>query len=152
MRIEVFRFLENEHETVSRILIGGQFVCAGLEDQHNAPKVNGETRIPAGVYNIIPRAFGGFFARYQRRFDPRSHPFMLEIESVPGFTDILIHIGNFDTDTAGCLLVGMSFTQNGSGRWMLRDSQEAYLLFYNQVRDAIIRGESVLIEFVDDFI
>ena len=37
-----------------------------------------------------------------------------EIKQVPNRSHILIHVGNYESDTSGCVLVGDSFSFNGS--------------------------------------
>ena len=65
---------------------------------------------------------------------------MLHVQDVTGFQFILIHIGNTDEDTAGCLLVGdQAVTTEGDMRVNL--SKVAYLKFYPLVIDAAEKGE-----------
>ena len=68
-------------------------------------KIKGETRIPAGTYNIGVRTVGGFHSRYVKKYGDL-HQGMLHVLDVPGFEYILIHTGNTDEHTMGCLLVG----------------------------------------------
>jgi hypothetical protein len=56
-------------------------------------KIYGQTAIPRGRYQVNPVWFG----RYAR--------LMPELQDVPGFTEIFIHPGATDKNTAGCLLV-----------------------------------------------
>jgi len=148
MKITVDRFLTNGRATVSRILINGiDLGFKGLEDEHRDKKVSGETRIPAGLYRLKPRNYGGFHARYKSRF-PNIHKSMIEIANVPNFTDVLIHIGNTESDTAGCLLVGKRYTEVG-GELMVTESTGAYLDIYGRIIDAVINGEAE-IEYIDN--
>ena len=76
------------------------------------------------------RTHGGLHKRCLRRF-PALHQGMLELAGVAGFSDILIHPGNTDRDTAGCILPG--FGAELTGRFRLRDSARAYCALYEQV-------------------
>ena len=68
------------------------------------------------------------------------HRGMLHVQDVPGFQYILIHIGNTDEDTAGCLLVGeQAVTSKGEMRVNL--SGNAYKEFYPLVVDAAEAGD-----------
>ena len=129
--------------------IGKRFLCYTLEDEHRALKVKGETRIPAGTYNIQLRNEGGFHSRYTKKY-PDIHRGMLHVVDVPGFEYILIHTGNTDEHTAGCLIVGDSQENN----IILRDgfvgkSVNAYKRIYPDIAKAIERGDDVTIEYVD---
>jgi hypothetical protein len=68
---------------------------------------------------------------------------MLHVQNVPGFTHILIHIGNDDDDTAGCLLVAdlaslRSYNLPG-------ESTTCYKRIYPPIAKAIESGEEVWI-------
>ena len=84
-----------------------KFLCYTLEDEHREDKIMSETRIPAGTYKLKFRNEGGFHNKYSKRFSS-IHKGMLEVCDVPNFKYILIHCGNDDSHTAGCLLLGDS--------------------------------------------
>lgn len=139
MEIIVDRFVSDDDSTVSRVNVDGSFVCFGLEDEFREDKVPNETRIPANSYSVGLRTEGGFHARYANRF-PDIHRGMLHIQNVPDFEFILIHCGNTDEDTAGCLLVGsQALTEPGDMR--IAQSTAAYRRLYTQVVDAAENGE-----------
>ena len=147
MHIKVERFSSDADTTLSTVWIDNQFECFGLEDEYREEKVSRETRIPAGQYIVALRTWGGFHKRYSRRF-PIFHEGMLEIRDVPGFSNILIHIGNTDEDTAGCLLLGQNAIAD-KGDMKISSSVIAYSLFYAKVLKAIKKGRQVTIEYVD---
>lgn len=76
------------------LTVDGVHECFTLEDELREDKVMGETAIPAGSYQLGLRK------------SPKFGPDTIEVLGVPGFSDILIHSGNRDEDTAGCVLVG----------------------------------------------
>ncbi|WP_417624973.1 DUF5675 family protein [Paremcibacter congregatus] len=146
MKITVTRFVSDNDSTISLIMVDGVFVCFGLEDEYRAAKVAGETRIPAGEYKVGVRNVGGFDARYATKFAD-IHDGMLHILDVPGFEYILIHVGNTDEDTAGCLLVG-ELADPAPGKMMVGRSVAAYRTFYPMVIKAA-RAGNLSIEIVD---
>ena len=129
--------------------VAGSFLAFTLEDEHRTEKVYGQTRIPAGVYPLKIRTHGGFHNRYSAKFD--FHEGMIEICDVPNFTDVLMHIGNDDGDTAACLLVGDSSTQNITGPGFIGSSTQAYERVYKQILADIKASPNgqVLIEYRD---
>lgn len=147
MKLKLLRFSSGQDSTLGALYVGGKFVCFTIEDEHRDVKVPGETRIPAGSYQLRLRGWGGFHNRYLGRF-PDLHEGMLEIVGVPGFTDILLHCGNTDFDTAGCLLVGDGVHENVSTRGYLTASEPAYRRLYPPVAHAIKNG-GANIEIVD---
>lgn len=124
---------------------GRRFLAFTLEDEARTLKVAGETRIPAGRYRITLRKEGGFHNRYSRKF-PEMHQGMLWVRNVPNFTYVLIHIGNDDDDTAGCLLVGSSADKDAG---FVGRSTQAYKEVYPRIRDALLADEPVWITYVD---
>lgn len=147
MRLEVVRINSAEDSTLGvlyeRLPSGRRFLSFTLEDEFRTQKRWGETRIPAGTYPITLRTTGGHHARYLRRY-PQFHHGMLWVRDVPNFEYILIHIGNTDDDTAGCLLVGDVAKHTSIGQ-----SAVAYQRIYRHVAPAVQRGEVVTIQYTN---
>ena len=146
MKITVNRVASNTDETLSIVSIDGKPFCFGLEDEYRENKVVGETRIPSGEYKITLRTVGGFHARYLEKFSS-FHRGMLWIRDVPGFEYILIHVGNTDEDTAGCLLIGDGATIDGSIK--IIQSSIAYKKLYQKVIGSAMAG-TLFIEYLDN--
>ena len=153
MRLQVLRFSSQADCTHGLLFelndIKKHFLCYTLEDEARVLKVKGETRIPAGIYKIELRKEGGFHNRYSKKY-PGIHRGMLHVTDVPGFEYILIHTGNTDEHTAGCLIVGDSQENNliySDG--FVGKSVNAYKRIYPSIAKAIEQGEEVTIEYVD---
>lgn len=147
MVILVDRFISDDDSTISRVMVDGTFVCFGLEDEYREEKVSKETRIPAGTYRLTLRTEGSHHSRYLTKF-PDFHKGMLHVRDVPNFKWILIHIGNTDEDTDGCLLVG-SQAITDPGEMKIISSTVAYKLLYPMVVDAAA-NETLSITFLDN--
>lgn len=143
MRIEVKRYNRQSDFTQSLIFLDGKFECYGLEDEIRPQKLYAETAIPKGIYKIELRKEGRFHQNYSKKFS-HFHEGMLHVTNVPGFEYILIHIGNTDDDTAGCLLVGRSALKDS-----IAESTIAYQAMYQKVISAFEHGEEVTIEYLD---
>lgn len=120
-------------------MTGAEFLCYTLEDEERTEKMFGETRIPSGTYKLGLRTHGGFHERYSEKFS--FHFGMVEVLDVPGFTDILIHIGNDDDDTAGCLLVGDTASQNITKPGFVGSSTDAYKRVYRKILKDLNAGD-----------
>jgi hypothetical protein len=105
MEIQVRRFAFKENYTIGRMSIDNEFFCNTLEDvvrdlkdyDHDGKwdnKINGETAIPCGRYQVV--------VTYSPKFGKR----LPELLSVPGFLNIRIHAGADAKHTEGCILVG----------------------------------------------
>jgi hypothetical protein len=152
MELEVLRYSSQEDSTIGALFDhtdGTKFLCYTLEDEYRENKVMHETRIPAGTYEITLRTWGGFHERYSKRF-PEIHQGMLWIRNVPNFEYILIHCGNDDDDTSGCLLVGDTQTSNANGSdGFVGNSIRAYKKIYPYILKAIVDKEKVTITYTD---
>jgi hypothetical protein len=147
MDIDVQRYNSQEEFTDGLFFINGEFKCYTLEDEKRAVKVFGETRIPNGRYKIELRTEGGFHNRYLKKFGSKFHKGMLWIKDVPNFEYVLIHIGNDDDDTAGCLLVGMANNADDVG--FIGASEQAYKKIYPKIAETLLKGEEVWINYKD---
>ena len=151
MKLQVLRF-SSESDSTNGLLLdvtdGINFLAYTLEDEYRKKKRSKETRIPAGTYKIKLRNEGGFNQRYNKRY-PSIHRGMLHIIDVPGFEYILIHVGNSDEHTAGCLLVGDSQENNQINKnGFIGSSGNAYKRVYPLIADAV-ESEGVTIEYID---
>ena len=123
------------------------FLAYTLEDEYRSEKKYGETRIPDGTYELGLRKEGGYHAKYSKRFTD-IHIGMLHVLNVPGFEYILIHCGNTDEHTAGCLLVGDSQENNQIKKdGFIGKSVQAYKRIYPRIASALERGEEVKITY-----
>ena len=153
MKLKVLRFSSQEDSTSGLLFLDGKnglkFLCYTLEDEYRKDKIMGETRVPAGTYKIELRTEGGFHARYKKKYGSM-HKGMLHVTNVPNFKWILIHTGNTDEHTAGCLLVGDSQENNNIIKdGFIGKSVNAYKRIYPDISRALQEGEEVTIEYVD---
>jgi len=153
MKLKVLRFSSQEDSTSGLLFLEGkkglEFLCYTLEDEARALKVKGETRVPAGTYKLELRTEGGFHNKYKKRYGG-FHKGMLHVTNVPNFEYILIHTGNTDEHTAGCLLVGDSQENNNIIKdGFIGKSTNAYKRIYTNISKAIINNQNVSIEYID---
>ena len=111
MELTLRRKFKGPAYTIGDLSINGKFFCNTIEDAvRNLPticpdtprgksctckeKVYARTAIPAGKYKIT--------LEYSPRFKRR----MPYLHDVPHFLGILIHSGNTEADSAGCIIVG----------------------------------------------
>ncbi len=147
MKLQVVRTQLGKDATNGLLFIDGLFECYTLEDQYQAVKVMHETCIPEGTYDIKFRKTGGFHAKYSERYK-NAHYGMLHIQDVPNFTYILIHTGNTDEHTSGCLIVGetqqdLEVSKDG----FIGSSTVAYKKMYAKVAGQLLQGKDVSIEY-----
>lgn len=106
MHILVKRIAKRDTYTIGKMYIDNKYFCDVLEDTDRgltqdmplslikSKKIPGKTAIPTGTYKVIVNQSPKF-----KRLLPR-------LLNVPGFDGILIHRGNSDQDSSGCLLIG----------------------------------------------
>ena len=154
MEVTVFRFADNGNTSLSSFYIDGKFMAFGVEDEKRAIKVNGQTRIPSGKYDLVLRAEGGFHNRYSKSFKD-IHKGMLCITNAPDykliadgmeFQYVLIHLGNTEKNTDACYLPNTSLD---SSKFIGYESKKAYELIYPILANHLDSGGKVNINFVD---
>ena len=159
--IAVQRLLDDGDTTVSAILVDGEDqLLYGVEDQAQMKKVAGETRIPAGKYplrlwtpnekdrqehNKDTVAFAPH-SRYAKLHVSRGMTGVLEIADIPGFSAVLIHAGNTDDHTEGCLLPNLIFDWEGMRGGQ---SRPAVAMITQTVGDRLLAGEKLYIIIAD---
>ena len=154
MRLEVVRF-SSEADSTNGLLFditNGQrkFLSYTLEDEYRKEKVMSETRVPAGTYNVTLRTVGGMNEKYTERFGSDFNKGMLWVRDVPNFEYILIHIGNTDEDTAGCLLVGDTQNNNQiTSDGFIGSSTNNYKRIYPPIAEVLSNNGIVSITYTD---
>jgi hypothetical protein len=146
VKLTVVRTQFGTDATNGLLFIDGLFECYTLEDQYQAVKVMHETCIPEGTYDIKFRKEGGFHTRYSAKYG-NSHYGMLHLQDVPNFTYILIHSGNTDEHTSGCILTGETQQDLDMGKdGFVGRSSVSYKKMYRKVANQLLQGKSVQIE------
>ena len=152
MKLEILR-VSSESDSSSGLVFdvtnGRKFLCYSLEDEYRNEKVMHETRVPAGTYQIQLRKVGGFNARYAKKYGD-FHKGMLHVQDVPGFEYILIHTGNTDEHTSGCLLLGDTQTNNQIKEdGFIGSSVQAYKRVYPSIAKILEDRGTVSITYTD---
>lgn len=141
--IKLIRVAEGEHTTLGHLYINGLFCCYVLEDTVRDHKIPGETAIPAGEYTLGLNTVAGMNASYGARYKGK-HEGMVEVRGIPNFSLVFFHIGNYHTDTSGCLLVG-SYWQLFKGDYRVLHSAAAYKYAYPMLVEQIEQGHDKLV-------
>ena len=116
MKILLKRIYKKEKYTIGNLYINNVFFCNTLEDtdrgltnqmsleEIKSKKIYGETAIPTGTYSINMTTVS---PKFKDRVWARPYKGMLpRLENVKGYEGVLIHTGNDQNSTSGCLLVG----------------------------------------------
>ena len=119
MKLELIRKWKKQDYTIGELYIDGKFFSNTLEDpdrglastmsltEIKAKKIKGDTAIPTGTYKITLDIVSSKYSNFSKypyvKFCKGKMPRLLNI---PGYEGVLIHAGNTQKDTEGCLLVG----------------------------------------------
>ena len=146
--ITVLRYIDDGQTTLGLIFVKNRFFAYTLEDTKREVKVAGETRIPAGKYNL---AFMPHVTKLTQRYRDRFDWFdkHLHIQDVPNFTGVYIHLGNSKKDTEGCLLVADGVNAANAEK-VITHSTVAFKRFYQTVSALINTGDAVTIRIWDE--
>lgn len=122
-----------------------------LEDEHRDVKVKGETRYPAGLYELkILAEETPLTIKHRKDYGPWFE-FHIEITSIPNFSRVYIHAGNDETHTDACLLIGDSlYNIFVKAKNPLSNSIQAVKRFYEYVYPELKKGTRVFLEVRDE--
>lgn len=111
MEIRVRRIALKENYTIGKMYIDGEYFCDVLEDRvrdlANQVKVPNKTAIPYGTYEITLDVKSTKYSDFNKYpWAKEYNGYLPRLTNVPLFLGILIHPGNTEHDSSGCLLVG----------------------------------------------
>ena len=131
------RYSDNRESTLGLFFkMSSKLVLMGysLEDEFREVKVKGETRIPAGKYQIIiNRAETPLTLKYRKRYN--WFEFHLMLKDVPDFVGIYFHVGRNDDWTDGCITIGNQVNNNSITDGEITDSPNCFKKFYQELYD-----------------
>lgn len=145
MNIIMPRFGYGSKSTLGALILPDMTSCSTIEDARRATKIPGKTCIPEGIYRITLYKSPKFNTRYAMLF-PDIHRGMLLLNDVPGYSGILIHCGNDDADTEGCICVGAAPLVLASANFYVQRSQPTYKKVYPKIVAPLLAGDKVTID------
>ncbi|EAI1653994.1 hypothetical protein DDC24_06020 [Campylobacter coli] len=110
------------------------FECFALEEDKEGLESGKDLRIPEGNYNLR-RHTPSRFENTLRSITKKDDDTMINVynDEVPASRAILIHWGNTDKDTRGCILLGLTKDNNNESIGQSRQAcKEFYDLMYKQ--------------------
>ncbi|EAH6507504.1 hypothetical protein BFU26_09170 [Campylobacter coli] len=108
--------------------------CFSLEEDKEGVERNKDLRIPEGIYDL-KRHSPSRFENTLRSITKKDDDTMINVynDEVPASRAILIHWGNTDKDTEGCILLGLTKDNNNESVGQSRQAcKEFYDLMYKQ--------------------
>ena len=144
------RVSQKGDSTYSVLSLEGKQLCFTIEDIHHNVKVDNETRISSGRYEIKFREVLSPKTKRYRELYPSWFTWHLELQDVPEFTYIYMHIGNRSSDSSGCLLLNKGVSELSNGNYVGHSSWAAFIEVYSIISDALTSGERVFITIRDE--
>ena len=149
LEMRLLRYSDDGQTTVGLLYLADQFYCYTLEDTFHKVKVPGETRIPAGTYEVkfMPHVTP-LTEKYRTRY-PEWFTFHLHLQNVPNFTGIYIHNGGTFKDTEGCILVSDSLTMSDEATF-LSNSRNTFKMLYQHLSTLLNQQKRIIIKVQDE--
>lgn len=152
MELVVNRKYKKQSYTIGELYVDGKFFSntledtdRGLDDSMSLAKIKelkkpSITAIPKGTYEITLDVISPRFCTktFYKQVCNGKLPRLLNVK---GFEGILIHAGNTDKDTDGCLLVGMNLEKG-----KVLKSQETFKGLYKLLKDKYDKGKKITIK------
>lgn len=152
MELRIDRKYKKQSYTISNLYIDGKWFCNVLEDADRGLddsmsedmikilKKPSITAIPRGTYEITLDVVSPKYSKVQFYKDVCNGK-VPRLKNVKGFDGILIHAGNTDKDSSGCLLVGVNKIKG-----QVVNSKETFKALYKFLQDGKSRGEKIIIK------
>ncbi|EAI8532200.1 hypothetical protein CWV87_05595 [Campylobacter jejuni] len=139
MKLEIIRRYTSKTCVIGKFKVLGDddkilFECFSLEEDKEGLESGKDLRIPEGNYNL-KRHSPSRFENTLRSITKKDDDTMINVynDDVPSSRAILIHWGNTDKDTQGCILLGLTKDNNNESVGQSRKAcKEFYDLMYNQ--------------------
>ncbi|QOR58255.1 L,D-carboxypeptidase/transpeptidase [uncultured phage cr106_1] len=150
MNITIKRIFKGDKYTIGKLYVNGIYECDTLEDtdrgltqsmpltEIQSKKLYGETAIPTGTYEIDMNTVSPKFKdRSWAKFCGGKLPRFID---VPGYSGVLIHVGNKPADTLGCILVG-----DNKIKGQVINSTSTFQELYSIMLKAKVAGEKITV-------
>ena len=148
MEIVNTRIASDNESTLGLLTVNDKKFSFVIEDEHRDKKVKGETRIPAGKYLVkFRKQLTPLTKKYRAKYP--WFTYHLELQGVPNFKYVYIHIGNFESSTDACQVVGNKAGFDGSNHFRNFESVDNFRRLYLLICEAIENGDGVWYEIVD---
>lgn len=150
MNITIKRIFKGDKYAIGKLYVNGIYECDTLEDtdrgltqdmplsEIQSKKLYGETAIPTGTYKIDMNTVSPKFKdRSWAKFCGGKLPRLID---VPGYSGVLIHVGNKPADTLGCILVG-----DNKIKGQVINSTSTFQELYSLMLKAKVAGEEITV-------
>ena len=98
-------------------------ICMTLEHAYLQPDGTYEPKLPDGEWKAVYE----FSQKFGRK--------LWELKDVPGHTEIKFHVGNYNADSDGCILLGQFIGHRQDGGRMITNSKETLERFHAIAKD-----------------
>lgn len=150
MKLKLKRISKQYTYTIGQLFINGVYFCDTIEDKDRGLdqsnpisiidniKVPSQTAIPTGIYKVSMNTISPRLS--QKDMYKTINGKVPRLLDVPGFDGVLIHIGNTNKDTSGCILVGQNKVKG-----QVINSKVTFFKLYKQLEDAVANHEQIII-------
>lgn len=156
MELRVRRIALKDKYTIGKLYINGTYFCDVLEDKvrdlnkngvfdNGEVKIANHTAIPYGTYEITMDVQSNKYSNFEKYpWAKEYNGYIPRLTNVPLFLGVLIHPGNDEQDTSGCLLVG----ENKVVGKVINSTKTFHRLMHEYLIPAKNRGEKIYITIV----
>lgn len=150
MELTLHRKWKKDGYSIGILYVDGVRFCDTLEDTDRGldqsmttkeieeKKVYGETAIPYGRYEITMKVQSPKYKAYKQY--QKCKGYLPRLKNVKGYSGVLIHIGNWPKDSAGCILVGKNEVKGA-----VVNSTYWFWKLYDILKAASDKGEKIWI-------
>ena len=143
MKLELKRVAKKPKYTIGKLYIDGKYLCNTIEDTDRGlnqnmtldeikkKKVYGKTAIPTGTYEVTLSVVSPKYSKSAFMQQYANGARVPRLLNVKGFDGVLIHTGNSEEDSYGCVIVGVNDVVG-----KVTHSRETFIKLYKELKKA----------------
>lgn len=151
MKLVLKRIAKRDKYTIGKLYINDQYFCDTIEDEDRGLKqtmslddikkikVKHQTAIPTGTYEITLKVKSPLYSK-KPYFVKLCNAMMPRLLNIPGYDGVLIHTGNTQDDSSGCIIVGQNKVVG-----KVINSKLTFEKLYPVLKQASDKGEKITI-------
>lgn len=155
MQVKLKRRFKGPIYTIGSLFINNSYFCDTIEDKDRGlkssdniisiqkNKVPAKTAIPTGIYSVDMNIVSPRFSTVSFYKNNANGGRLPRLTNVKGFEGVLIHCGNTEKDTEGCIIVGENRVKG-----QVINSQATFKKLYPLLLNANKKGEPITIEII----
>ena len=152
MNLKLRRRFKGPNYTIGSFYINDEYFCDTIEDTDRGlddnmseaiikgKKIYGKTAIPTGTYKITLNVISPKYSDFNKyKWAKQCEGRIPRLINVKGFDGVLIHVGNTEQDSLGCIIVGENKVKG-----KVINSTNTFTKLYSKLKECVNKEDITL--------